>query len=145
MDCFYEQGLKFECTGCGYCCSSEPGYVFLSDIDAKRLTAATGLSMAQFLEVYCRKIDMGAFKLVSLKERENFDCIFLTEAGCSVYDARPEQCRTYPFWASIMENRENWDEEAKSCPGIGKGKIHTKREIDGILSSRRGNGPMMVD
>lgn len=106
---------------------------------------ATGLALDAFIEVYCRKIDMGAFKLISLKEKENFDCIFLTESGCSVYDARPEQCRTYPFWASVMEDRTSWEEASKSCPGIGKGRLYTKREIERLLSERRGQEPMMVD
>ena len=145
MDCFYEKGLRFECTGCRYCCSCEPGYVFLSRKDAMRLAEATGLSLDAFIEVYCRKIDMGVFKLISLKEKENFDCIFLSETGCSVYDARPEQCRTYPFWASVMEDRESWDNEASSCPGIGKGRLYSKREIERLLSQRRGQEPMMVD
>ncbi len=109
------------------------------------MSEATGLSLDAFIEIYCRKIDMGAFKLVSLKEKENFDCIFLSEAGCSVYDARPEQCRTYPFWASVLEDQESWDAEARSCPGIGKGKSHTQEEIERLLSNRRGQEPMMVD
>lgn len=145
MGCFYEKGLQFECTGCRYCCSTEPGYVFLSKSDALRLAEGTGLSLDEFIEVYCRKIDMGAFKLVSLKEKENFDCIFLTEKGCSVYEVRPEQCRTYPFWATIMEDRESWNQEAKSCPGIGKGAVHTREEIDGLLKNRCGQEPMMID
>ena len=28
---FYDKGLRFQCQMCRYCCSSEPGFVYLSD------------------------------------------------------------------------------------------------------------------
>ncbi len=145
MGCFYQDGLQFECTGCHYCCSTEPGFVFLSKNDANALARATGLSLEQFIDVYCRKVDMGAFKLVSLKEKENFDCIFLTKQGCSVYADRPRQCRTYPFWANVMEDRESWEREGQGCPGIGKGRRYSKEEIDQLIQERAGQEPMMLD
>lgn len=144
MACFYDKGLKFSCQGCSYCCSTEPGYVFLSEADVKTMSDGLGLSQDQFIDTYCRYVDMGSFYLVSLLEKENYDCIFLTDKGCKVYEYRPLQCKTYPFWANILEDKESWDREAESCPGINKGQLHTKNEINQALESRRKAEPLVI-
>ena len=50
-------------------------------------------------------------------------CVFLTADGCSIHEVKPTQCRTYPFWPSLIQSREMWKEEGKFCPGIGKGEL----------------------
>lgn len=42
-------------------------------------------------------------------------CVFLEPDGkqCSIYEARPVQCRTYPFWPTIMESMQSWDSECR--------------------------------
>ncbi|MCR4676503.1 MAG: YkgJ family cysteine cluster protein [Sphaerochaetaceae bacterium] len=144
MACFYEKGLKFTCQGCGYCCSSEPGYVFLSETDIKTMSEGLGLSRDKFIDTYCRYVDMGAFYLVSLLEKENYDCIFMNGKGCGAYEFRPLQCRTYPFWANVMESQETWDEESRLCPGMNKGQLHTKNEINSALNSRLKAQPLVI-
>ena len=103
-----------------------------------------GLSAAEFTERYCRIVDMGMFKMVSLLEKENYDCIFLTEKGCSIYECRPVQCRTYPFWSDVVENSESWKHEATECPGINKGKHYTKEEIEEKIKQRLANKPLIL-
>ena len=66
---FYSRGLRFECTGCSRCCRHEPGYVFLSDNDLSRLCAAKELSRAEFLEKYCRSVNIHGFSRLSLREK----------------------------------------------------------------------------
>ena len=44
-------------------------------------------------------------------------------AGCTVYEQRPEQCRTFPFWPEIVERKATWNRTARYCPGIGKGPL----------------------
>ncbi len=127
---------KFSCQNCHFCCSGSPGYVFLSKDEIIELSNYTGLDFDSFIEIYCRKIDYGMYYMVSLKERDNYDCVFLTKDGCSVYSARPLQCRTYPFWKGIADSVEAWNEEAKSCPGIGKGKKYSAKEADEIMKLR---------
>lgn len=47
-----------------------------------------------------------------LKRKEGA-CIFLDQGGqCSIYDVRPVQCSTYPFWPSLLRNKEAWENEA---------------------------------
>ncbi len=120
---------------CRYCCSAEPGFVFLSEEEISRMASYIGLSFEEFIDIYCRKVDYGLYYMVSLKEKENYDCIFLTGNGCSVYEVRPEQCRTYPFWRGIADSDSSWLEEAGKCPGIGKGRVYGKEEIRKILES----------
>ena len=126
---FYEDGLNFECQRCRYCCSVEPGYVFLSEEDLDRLCSFFGLERDDFIRIYCRLVDCGEYYLVSLTERSNYDCEFLSPDGCTVYEARPVQCRTYPFWDNILSSRQSWESEKKFCMGIGKGRKISASEI----------------
>lgn len=133
---FYKDGLQFECQRCSYCCRHEPGFVFLSKKDLLAMMAETGLGRDQFIEKYCKWVDIGFFKRLSLVEKKNNDCIFWSEAGCQVYMARPLQCRSYPFWIQVVETPGTWAEEGLSCPGIGQGKHHSAKEIDDWLQMR---------
>ncbi len=141
---YYSNGLEFECQRCRYCCSSEPGYVFLSEKDLDAAALASGLDREAFISIYCRLVDFGAYYLISLKEKENYDCIFLNESGCSIYSGRPTQCRTYPFWSGIVDSEKAWREESKLCPGIGKGRKISKEEIEERLKSDRENNAYVV-
>ena len=127
---FYDKGLRFECQMCRYCCSAEPGYVYLTRNDIERASSALSLSFGDFIKAYCRLVDFGGYSLVSLREMENYDCIFLTPNGCGIYEARPLQCRTYPFWKNVMESEESWKAEGRCCPGIGKGALVSRKEIE---------------
>lgn len=131
--------FKFTCQRCLHCCSGEPGYVFLSKRDIECLSSFLGLSEDEFLQIYARKVDYGLYYMFSLKERDNFDCIFLTKDGCSVYEARPVQCSTYPFWEGICDSSSSFLKEGDSCPGIGKGKVWKKEEIDALLEKNKAN------
>ncbi|HCA49055.1 MAG TPA: hypothetical protein DEP12_01530, partial [Planctomycetaceae bacterium] len=51
--------------------------------------------------------------------------------GCSVYHARPIQCRTWPFWDSNLKNEKSWEATCKECPGSGTGKVYRLEEIEG--------------
>lgn len=46
------------------------------------------------------------------------DCIFLKDGLCSVHDAKPLQCVTYPWWPDLMAQSE-WDAEREQvCEGM---------------------------
>ncbi len=82
--------------------------------------------------------------MVSLKEKDNYDCVFLTSKGCSIYDGRPVQCRTYPVGKNVIESEKNWKDEGRSCPGIGKGRKVSYEEIQEQLEKGEANMPYMV-
>ena len=142
MGSFYQKGLRFSCTNCRYCCGVEPGFVFLSVTDVQRLAEHFGISKEAFLLTYCRTTKETGF-VYSLLEKENNDCIFLSRHGCSVYEDRPVQCRTYPFWPRILEDEESWDSEARRCPGMNHGQLHSKQEIDKCVHERLEAVPMI--
>ncbi|MBQ3648474.1 MAG: YkgJ family cysteine cluster protein [Spirochaetia bacterium] len=134
---FYKDGLHFECQRCSGCCRFESGYVFLSHQDLDRLALKLSMTREEFLEKYCVKVDMGGVFRISLIEKENCDCIFWRDGGCAVYDARPLQCRSYPFWESQLKSREDWESLESSCPGVNKGRLHSKTEIEEWLALRK--------
>jgi Fe-S-cluster containining protein len=145
---FYADGLDFSCRACSVCCRHEPGYVFLSEEDVAGLAAVKGVTANEFSKMYCRWVlwsdgKSGAAERLSLRERTSGtgdacseDCIFWRD-GCTVYAARPLQCRTYPFWSELLVSAEAWRAAAKDCPGIGSGARHPRAEIDGILAQER--------
>lgn len=140
---FYENGLRFECQKCSACCRHDPGYVFLTRTDLDDLMKETGLIEADFLKKYCTVVDLGGFKRISLIEKPNYDCIFWKDGGCTVYKARPVQCRTFPFWISNIEDKADWERTAADCPGIGKGRLVSKEEIEKRVAERQ-KEPMLT-
>lgn len=140
LTAFFKEGIQFECQGSGKCCVShgEYGEVYMNLADRKRMAKVLGLKLAAFTEKYCRQVD----GFWALKENPaGGDCIFLKKKQCSVYEGRPTQCRTWPFWPEVM-NARTWKKEvATFCPGVGKGRVYTAEEIrltvnEQILSER---------
>tara|TARA_Y100000768_G_C23673914_1_gene539028 strand:- start:210 stop:677 length:468 start_codon:yes stop_codon:yes gene_type:complete len=129
----YNNGIRFECQGSGNCCVSRNsyGYVYLSEDDLKRFSKYFKISLKNFKDKYCHTTD-GYIHLVEKPEFEG-NCIFLKEKKCSVYESRPSQCRTWPFWNENM-NTKVWNKDISiNCPGIGKGKLLNKKEIEKLL------------
>ncbi len=124
-----EKGIRFQCQGSGNCCVSRGsyGYVYLSNVDIKKLAKNLNLTKKNFLKDFCDKTD-GYIHLKELKKNKG-DCIFLINKRCRVYKSRPIQCRTWPFWPENMDTKKWNDEISKNCPGIGKGKIISKEKI----------------
>ncbi|MDR0555003.1 MAG: YkgJ family cysteine cluster protein [Treponema sp.] len=136
---FYTQGLHFSCTRCSVCCRYEPGFVFLSLQDLQALAAALKMSHNGFMETYCRWIPLGeGVQRLSLKENARFDCVFWKD-GCSVYEARPLQCRTFPFWSSNLLSEDAWKTAGRSCPGVGQGRVYDTGHIEDCLKQEKAN------
>lgn len=130
---FYEDGLKFQCQGSGNCCTShgEFGFVFLTLEDRRRFAKHLNISTAAFTRQYC-DIKDGVWHLK--EDPKNPDCMFLKNKRCSTYEARPTQCRTWPFWPEVL-NPKSWKKEVASfCPGIGKGTLWSKEQIEVIAA-----------
>jgi uncharacterized protein len=113
--------------------------VFLSNEDLRLLLYATQMNRDTFIDEFCREININGLKRLSLVEKPNYDCIFWENGGCTVYEYRPIQCRSYPFWQPFLESSDTWRDLEKSCPGVNHGPIHTKEEIDAWLKKRLEN------
>lgn len=124
---WYADGLAFECQNCGACCAEAPGYVWVEDNDLKRMAAKLGISQEEFERRYTR-IHKGR---TCLRERADYDCVMLhrEDRTCLVYEERPVQCRTWPWWKENLQDRDSWEACKSSCPGIGKGRIHSAKYI----------------
>jgi len=123
---WYSSGLQFSCTQCGDCCRSHGDYrfVYLSEKDISQLADHFNLTNREFLFKYTEKED-----IARVLKWPNDACVFLGENGCTVYPARPRQCRTWPFWPETLE-RSIWEGEVVPfCPGAGKGRLYTLEEI----------------
>jgi Fe-S-cluster containining protein len=126
---WYHDGLRFECTACGDCCTGAPGYVWVNQQEIAALAASLGSEdIAEFEQAYVRNIGMRK----SLREYPNGDCVFFDNATrrCTVYTARPRQCRSWPFWGSNLRTQENWQETCRICPGSGQGRLYSLEEIE---------------
>lgn len=138
---WYADGLRFECTGCGDCCRGAPGTVLVTDEEIEALAARLELPEEEFRRRYTRVLSSGA---VSLRDRPpDYECVFWDrEEGCTVYEDRPRQCRTWPFWKQNVQSPRHWDRTARDCPGIGEGPVHDREFIeitiadDGTSASR---------
>lgn len=126
---WYEDGLQFTCSGCGDCCTGAPGYVWVNKEEIAALAAEVGLDVETFEKRYVRLI--GVRK--SLNELpHSYDCVFLDAKTrkCTVYSARPRQCRTWPFWESNIRTPEAWAHTCEVCPGSGAGRLYQLSEIE---------------
>jgi hypothetical protein len=125
---WYKDGLSFQCTACGDCCTGAPGFVWVNKDDIAALAAELGITSAEVASRYIREI--GVRK--SLKEYANGDCVFFDgeTRKCRVYAARPRQCRTWPFWDSNLRSPQAWAATCQVCPGSGTGRLYQLTEIE---------------
>lgn len=129
----YAKGIRFACQGCGDCCRTRGryGYVYVSLPERRRLARHLRLSTRSFTLRFCIKTD-GFFHLRSRGK----DCIFLEENRCRVHRARPEQCKTWPFWPENMV-KKTWNRDiASHCPGIGQGALFKAGQIERRLRNQ---------
>lgn len=150
---WFADGLRFTCTQCGNCCTGEPGFIWISIEEVQRLAKFLRIDPQEVVDRYCRKID----GKLSLRERRNshgqHDCIFLKEVKgshqspngqqmshtrrvCTIYPARPLQCRTWPFWAENLQDESRWQRAAQRCPGMNSGKSYTHEQIVALRDAR---------
>ena len=121
---WYAEGLAFECTQCGNCCSGPPGYVWVTKEEVARIARFLGRKDDALDRQQVRRVGLKQ----SLTEKANGDCVFLKREGgkalCSVYEARPSQCRTWTFWSENVESIDAWNRAGRNCPGMDRGKRH---------------------
>ena len=124
------QGLKFKCTRCGNCCT-RPGPVFFTGSDLPRAAEFLGLTPEKFVRRYRLRDKDGA---QSLDPGPDQPCpLYDPSRGCTIYKARPTQCRTWPFWPEVARQKRSWNRAARDCPGMDQGPRIPPTEIERSL------------
>lgn len=137
---WWKDGIRFECQGSGCCCVNHGqfAFVYLTREDRRRLAAFFSLNLRTFTHRFCIRDD-DRYRIQDLPDASA--CRFLVDRTCSVYAARPTQCRTWPFWPELMR-KPTWEKEvARFCPGVGRGRLVPPEEIrDALAAQHRANG-----
>ncbi len=110
----FNQNACNECKG--KCCNGEKGNVWVNKNEITAIAGFLEIEPKKFISGYLRKNGY-RYSIKELKTGSNYACLFFdTEKnGCGIYDVRPVQCKTYPFWPFFKDNPEV---VIKECIGI---------------------------
>ena len=78
------------------------------------------LPFDDFTQKYVRKVGY-RFSLVEKSHATGHACVFFDEQSkkCGIYEVRPKQCRTFPFWEGYKDTESaDYDALLKMCLGI---------------------------
>ena len=139
---------------CGDCCRGfKEGEVYLYKDDILRLAEFLGITdmngLRKFTQKYVKVINDSFFWKDPEAQRgktyrfktlgfaftgDDEHCHFLKNNECTVHEARPFQCRCFPFWQMMVKSKKNVIAYAKKCPGLqeslkGNGKYYSREEI----------------
>ena len=118
-----EDGYSFcfdslACASCGgACCIGESGYIWVNYPEIEAIAVHLKLDIEEFAKTYLIRAK-NRYSLKEYKSEElGYACIFFDESKrmCSIYEVRPKQCRTFPFWEQFKSDTK---ELIKECPGV---------------------------
>jgi len=113
---FDEEACKF-CKGS--CCRGSEGYIFLTLSEMKAISSSLNLCLDEFIKKYTVKIGR-KFSLIEYKYNAEYICCFfdIIDSKCKIYENRPEQCKTFPFWSCFMGvKKDDYEIDLLRCPG----------------------------
>lgn len=101
---------QVDCTRCANCCKGLT--IVPKPTDIKRLSDGLGIEPFEFKQKYLKKDHEGD---LVFKQRP---CPFLKSNRCSVYEHRPETCRSYPHLEISHMSGRGWHiiENTLVCP-----------------------------
>ena len=131
---WFADGLRFSCTMCGDCCTGPPGLIAFTRKEGERIAARLGITYDTFYARYTHDTP-GGRSLNEVLTEHGHDCVFLDRTSeearglrggrggglCTLYEDRPLQCRTFPWWPQNVDSVRAWSRAARSCEGIGRG------------------------
>lgn len=101
--------------------------MWLEEGETERMAAALGMDHGAFEERHVRTVadprpgHEGEVRraLREVNEGNGGRCTLLAGTNeCTVYDARPRHCATFPYWDSVLDTREGFEAARATCPGI---------------------------
>ncbi|NPA74359.1 MAG: YkgJ family cysteine cluster protein [Epsilonproteobacteria bacterium] len=105
------------CSKCdGRCCRGESGYIFVNSEEIKKIAEFLQLDVETFKKDYLNKVKY-RYSIKELKIGGEYECLFFDGKtnSCEIYEVRPTQCRSFPFWDYF---KDKVDEVKKECIGI---------------------------
>ncbi|MEE8469138.1 MAG: YkgJ family cysteine cluster protein [Planctomycetota bacterium] len=112
--------FRFHCHRCGHCCTAGAGYVWLAEAEIESLAEARGTTTEVFLRDCVRSVPdprTGEPRL-SLVQQDGRCALLEGTQHCSVYDARPQHCRQFPYGDAVLTDAESFERARAVCPGI---------------------------
>src|SRR6185437_15358050 len=95
--------FAYTCGRCFNCCRNND--IQVNPYEIGRLAGRLGLSTTETIALYTRD-GLGTL----LTQRDNGDCVFLDDNGCSVYTDRPLVCWLYPLGRNVEADETEWFE-----------------------------------
>jgi len=105
------------CATCeGRCCTGESGYIYVSKTEIFAIAKVLEMDVNEFALKYLFKKGY-KYSIKENKIDDSYECAFYDRVtnGCKIYNARPNQCKTFPFWEYY---KTRVDELKLECPGI---------------------------
>ncbi|MBA1433384.1 MAG: YkgJ family cysteine cluster protein [Epsilonproteobacteria bacterium] len=105
------------CATCqGRCCTGESGYIYVTKAEIFAIAELLNMDVNEFGVKYLFKNGY-KYSLKENKIEDSYECVFYDREsnGCKIYMARPNQCKTFPFWDYF---KTHVDELKEECPGI---------------------------
>jgi len=105
------------CSTCqGRCCTGESGYIYVTKNEILAIAKLLDMDVNEFGVKYLFKNGY-KYSLKENKIEDSYECVFYDREsnGCKIYMARPQQCKTFPFWDYF---KTHVDELKEECPGI---------------------------
>ena len=104
------------CFTCRGTCCRWVGYVWITEQEMIAIAEGRGMELGEFADTYVR----AAYGKLSLQDRlidgEALCCMFdPIDCRCTIYELRPEQCWTFPFWEQY---KDEYHHLLEYCPGI---------------------------
>ncbi|MDR2906129.1 MAG: YkgJ family cysteine cluster protein [Helicobacteraceae bacterium] len=121
-DLIRKDGLNFSfnpaaCESCGSkCCVGDQGDVWVSDDEVRAISNFFNMEYFTAKSIYFIREREG-LRVKEIESDRGYECIFLSETGCEIYEVRPKQCKDFPFWENM---NENLDSLLKECAGVVK-------------------------
>ena len=105
------------CSTCeGRCCTGESGYIYVTKAEIFAIAEVLEMDVNEFALKYLFKKGY-KYSIKENKIADSYECVFYDREsnGCKIYNARPSQCQTFPFWDYY---KTRIDELKLECPGI---------------------------
>ncbi len=133
---WYSAGLHFECLQCGRCCSGPAqGYIWVTKHETQLIARHLNMPVGELKSKFLKRVGL---RTTIIENPHTRNCIFLRpNKGCVIYQVRPSQCRSWPFWPGNLASPNAWNDAARKCPGINRGKLYSPEMIKAIKNSKR--------